>query len=544
MISASSLNKDDLLALLDTANQLNSVDTLQDALTHILTLAGNLSGSQAGSVLLHDQARNDLYFAAATGPVSNQVANVRVPIGKGKAGQVFTSGKPLIENRLENHYEEVDKKTEFSTKSMICLPLIHKSKKYGVIQVLNKAEGREPYGDRDVELLTLFATQATIAIRNATLFEQMLATSGLYAAPEVRQDLIQSMTASGRSAIRDKFTVLFADMRGFSQLCNMVSNPEKIQGVLSDYVLMLSSTAVHHAGIVNKVLGDGLMVIFRGDAGVASAVRAAFEMLDGFERLRAIWNETTRFNLSFLDIGIGITTDDEMILGTIGDDTFRDFTVIGPAVNLAGTLVKAAREGNKVLCDNLTMACLKNKGLARVEGPTRFTIDKLGPLQGLSYDVYSLFKYERPEEKGREQAASDNYDVFFSYRREGGSDVARSVQQALKDDYRIFLDVDRLPSGHFDNALLRTIEVAPNFVVFLSQGSLDRCNMAGDWLRREIAHAIKTGRNIVPVTLPEFVFPDPELLPEDIREIGRHDAVEYSHRYFYAMLDKIREHLM
>lgn len=541
MISGSSLDKADLLALLETANQLNTVDTLQDALTHILTLAGNLSSSQAGSVLLYDQARNDLYFAAATGPVSDQVANVRVPVGKGKAGQVFASGKPLVENSLEDHYEEVDRKTEFSTKSMICLPLIHKSKTYGVIQVLNKAEGREAYGDRDVELLTLFATQATIAILNATLFEQMLASSGLYAAPDVRHDLIQSMTTSGRPAIRDKFTVLFADMRGFSQLCNMIANPEKIQSVLSDYVLMLSSLAVHNAGIVNKVAGDGLMVIFRGDAGVVNSVRTAFDMLDGFERLRATWNQTTRFNLSFLDIGIGITTDDEMILGTIGDDSFRDFTVIGPAVNLAGTLVKAAREGKRILCDNLTVLCLKDKGLARVEGPTRFTIDKPGPLQGLSYDVYALFKHERPD--GREQAPSDDYDVFFSYRREGGSDVARGVQQALKNDYRIFLDVDRLPSGHFDSALLRTIESAPNFVVFLSQGSLDRCNKADDWLRKEIAHAIKTQRNIVPVTLPEFEFPDPKTLPEDIRDVARHDAVEYSHRYFYAMLDKIREHL-
>lgn len=93
----------------------------------------------------------------------------------------------------------------------------------------------------------------------------------------------------------------------------------------------------------------------------------------------------------------------------------------------------------------------------------------------------------------------------------------------------MFLDVGRLPSRHSDSALLRTIESPPNFVGFLSLGNLDRCDVAEDWLRKEIAHGIKTQTNIVPVTLPEFEFP---ALPEDIRDIAGHDGVEYSHRYF------------
>jgi hypothetical protein len=91
--------------------------------------------------------------------------------------------------------------------------------------------------------------------------------------------------------------------------------------------------------------------------------------------------------------------------------------------------------------------------------------------------------------------------------------------------------------------LLDTIAAAPNFVVFLSPGSLDRCGQDGDWLRKEIAQAILTTRNIVPVMLPGFSFPPLETLPEDIREVTRHDAVEYSHRYFNAMVEKIRERL-
>lgn len=540
----STLTKEDLLALLDTAGELNAVETLQEALTNILRLAGRLSESSAGSVILHDQERNDLYFAAATGPAAKTLPDIRIPVGKGKAGEVFASGEPIIENSIQDHYETVDEKTDFTTRSMICVPLRDADRIYGVMQILNKAGGTKPYEGRDLELLTRFGSQATVAIRNATLFEQMLASSGLHASPDVRQDLVRKMTASGRSAIKDTFTVLFADMRGFSQLCNVVTAPEKIQAVLSDYVLMLGAVVLRNNGIVNKLIGDGLLAVFRGANAPDDAVRAALEMLDGFQRLRLSWKSVSRFNLDFLDIGVGITTDDDMILGTIGDDRFRDFTVIGPGVNLAASLVKIARDEKRIVCDAATYDRLSDRALVSSDGPAQFRIDKPGPLQGVSYDVHYLRRPDSPADDRARAPSTDQYDVFFSYRREGGSEVARSVQQALKDEYRIFLDVDRLPSGHFDSALLRTIETSPNFVVFLSPLGLDRCAQPDDWLRREIAHAITCKRNIVPVVLPGFAFPDPATLAEDIADVVRHDAVEYSHRYFYAMLDKLREHLV
>ena len=539
----SALERNDLLALLETAGQLNSMDTLQDVLTNILKLAGSLSQSSAGSVILHDQERNDLYFAAATGPASDSLTGIRIPVTKGKAGEVFTTGEPVVENRLEDHYTAVDEKTDFTTKSMICIPLIQGDVTYGVMQILNKADGTQAYTPRDLELLMRFGSQATVAIRNATLFEQMLASSGLYASEGVRRDLIQNMTAAGRSAVKGKFTVLFVDMRGFSQLCTVVTSPEKIQAVLSDYVLMLASVVVRNDGIVNKVLGDGLMAIFRGPSAADNAVRTAIEGVEGFDRLRRSWHGISRFNLDFLDIGFGITTDDETILGTVGDDRFRDFTVIGTGVNLAAALVKSARGGNRIVCDNATASEIRDRGLAVCEGPVSFRIEKSGPLHGMSYDTWNLKRFEEPAEAAVAPDSGDRYDIFISYRREGGSDAARSLQLALKDQFRVFLDVDRMPSGHFDTALLKTIEQSPNFVVFLSPGGLDRCSEPGDWLRREITHAIATRRNIVPVTLPGFSFPDPRTLPPEMSEVARHDAIEYSHRYFYAMVDKLREHL-
>jgi hypothetical protein len=70
----------------------------------------------------------------------------------------------------------------------------------------------------------------------------------------------------------------------------------------------------------------------------------------------------------------------------------------------------------------------------------------------------------------------EGYDLFISYRREGGGDLAHLLRIALeRRGSRVFLDVRELRAGPFDVALLRHIESTPNFVVLLTPGCLDRC---------------------------------------------------------------------
>ena len=131
-----------------------------------------------------------------------------------------------------------------------------------------------------------------------------------------------------------------------------------------------------------------------------------------------------------------------------------------------------------------------------------------------------------------------SYDVFLSYRREGGDAQALIIREKLvQRGLRVFLDVTDLHKGYFDEALLQYIDETPSFIVILSPGSLDRCQEEGDWLRREIAQAIKAGKNIVPVLMKGFRFPPK--LPEDISTLPRHQAVEYSHSYHQAMIESI-----
>lgn len=134
--------------------------------------------------------------------------------------------------------------------------------------------------------------------------------------------------------------------------------------------------------------------------------------------------------------------------------------------------------------------------------------------------------------------------VFISYRRETGADLARLVRDSLqRRGYEVFLDVEDLRSGPFNEALLREIETSTDVVVILTPGALDRCRDAGDWVRREIAHALACHKSVVPVWARGFALPA-EALPDDISELQNQQALTPSTDYFEASMDRLASWLV
>ena len=128
----------------------------------------------------------------------------------------------------------------------------------------------------------------------------------------------------------------------------------------------------------------------------------------------------------------------------------------------------------------------------------------------------------------------DSFDAFISYRRETASDLASLLKVQLENNFhkRIFIDIKELQVGRFDEALLRRIESTPNFILILSKSSLDRCEEKSDWLKREIVHALKTGRNIIPIMMKGFTFPTENtwaLLPPEMRVLSSLNGISYDH---------------
>lgn len=134
------------------------------------------------------------------------------------------------------------------------------------------------------------------------------------------------------------------------------------------------------------------------------------------------------------------------------------------------------------------------------------------------------------------------YQIFISYRRDGGADLAGRISDRLTAlGYSVFLDVESMRSGKFNDQLYRAIEACNDFLLILPPNGLDRCANPEDWVRLEIAHALKCNRNIVPILARGFEFP--ETLPGDIDDIRHMDGIRASIDYFDAVMDKIESHL-
>jgi adenylate cyclase len=491
--STKSLSSQDLMALLDCARQL-AVETDHDRLIKsILEKTCAMTNSPDGSILLYDAERGGLFFAAATGNLAEdllakwgEASSQRVPLQNSKAGQAFTSGKVVIEQRLQQddqHFKGVDEQTNAQSRSMVCIPLLVEGKSIGVIQILNKRDA--DYSPRDTALLEHFSIQAGAAIRTARLIRELIAHMGLYSR-EGTQQLVDRLNAPAQ---RERMTLLFADMRGFTQLCQSQGNPAKTQEIVNDLLTMFADQVLVRGGIVNKFLGDGIFAFFQQESGPKRAVECAFGMLDRFEALRRRWDESSNQDLSFLDLGIGITTD-EVTVGTIGSAKVRDFTAIGNAVNLASAFQNVARGGRRVLVDQSTWAAVKDL-LADFEGPDSFELRKPGQTVGVAYRQYHL-KRLKPKVPVRIFVSHNHRDRLFVERQITAPLAKRGIETW-------YSNTDILPGENYVRAIESGLLKSDWMIVIVSEHSA-----ASDWVRAEIRTALADPRlqqRILPVTI-------------------------------------------
>lgn len=148
---------------------------IDSVLTSIVQKAVQLIHCESGSLLLTDQETGELIFRIALGPAGAQLVNHRLPAGAGIAGSAVTSGKPLIVNDAKadpRHYDQVDATTSQVTRSLLCVPLISKSRTLGALEVMNKVDGTL-FNQEDCDSLSTFAVQSSIALENAQLYSDL-----------------------------------------------------------------------------------------------------------------------------------------------------------------------------------------------------------------------------------------------------------------------------------------------------------------------------------------------------------------------------------
>lgn len=132
------------------------------------------------------------------------------------------------------------------------------------------------------------------------------------------------------------------------------------------------------------------------------------------------------------------------------------------------------------------------------------------------------------------------YDIFISYRR-SSYDTANLVATRLRaEGYSVFFDMETLRTGKFNEQLFGAIEQCQDFVVVLPPNALDRCVNEDDWVRLEVCHAMKHNKNIIPVMLNGFQWPNP--MPVGMEELCNYQAITASSReYFDLALERMQQ---
>ena len=193
----------EMITLHEITHALESSENLDSLLEYIMQKSQKVMEAEAASLMLTIEKSNELEFKVTLGPKATEVKPFRLPIGQGISGWVAQTKEALL---ISDAYSDprfdpsFDKRSGFKTRSMLCVPMIYKSKVVGVMTLINKLDGK-PFNKNDQILFTIFASQAALSIENARLLysaiEKERLDKELQVAAEIQNLLIpQSIPSS------------------------------------------------------------------------------------------------------------------------------------------------------------------------------------------------------------------------------------------------------------------------------------------------------------------------------------------------------------
>jgi diguanylate cyclase (GGDEF)-like protein len=209
-----------LTILTDIVQTANSILEPRKVIELIMAKIQTLIPSEAWSMLMVDEERQELTFELALGEKGQDVATFRVKMGEGIAGWVAQTGKPAIVNNVgrdPRFARRFDSQTQFRTRSILCAPLISRGRTIGVVQVINRLGG--PFTRADLKILLNLVKPCAIAIENAMLFqraEQLTITDDLtklFNSRYLNLYLTREIKRSKRNGA--PISVIFLDLDGF-----------------------------------------------------------------------------------------------------------------------------------------------------------------------------------------------------------------------------------------------------------------------------------------------------------------------------------------
>ena len=345
----------DLASVLKSSRVLTSEIDLQRLLETTLTIVLENAGAERGVLVI---AEGDRLRVEASGRLSGPRAEVSafadapisleqaddLPVCVAVAEYVARTRDTMVldDAHVRGRMVENPYIARNSVRSVICTPLVHQGRLFGLIYLENNLVAGAFTPGR-VETLKLIASHSVIAIQNARLYanlnrhSQDLERINKSMSRFVPSEFLSSLGKDNLIevglglSVSKNMSVLFSDIRGFTTLIENLPTRAHIE-FINEYLQYMEPPIATNHGFVDSYIGDAIMALFDGTPD--SAVQAAIDMS---AELRELNGKRVARGEAAIYMGVGINSG-PLTLGTIGGATRIKCGVIGECVNLAARI--------------------------------------------------------------------------------------------------------------------------------------------------------------------------------------------------------------
>jgi adenylate cyclase len=241
------------------------------------------------------------------------------------------------------------------------------------------ADGADGFTEANIASLTRLMPFLALAMKSATLARMAGTLAETYLGRDAGKLLMSGRIARG-VADRIEAVLWFSDLRGYTKITDTAA-PEAIIPLLNDYAEAIISAVQENGGDVLKLIGDGVLAIFRAEDGGHASRRALDATVAAGRGIAALNERRAAAGLPVTQMYLGLHIG-EVFFGNIGSRDRLDFTVVGPAVNEASRIA--------AMCRSVDQPVLVSAAFAKAHGEIGTRLVSVGR--------YALRGVGRPQE--------------------------------------------------------------------------------------------------------------------------------------------------